>query len=319
MIESSPLEKTVCSRPSELTVPSISPARSPPCRRTRSPTTNGRALSSTTPAKRLPSVCWAARPRMTAVAAAAGTRFWLVTPATRSATSVATTAKNSRMRKPTVPAVPGSIRRNSAGPRTRPRSRARPKPSSSSATAAPSADRRVEAEQLLAEDVQHDRRAGEQQRGSKHLDPRALDRARAQLAGEARPLATRGSACRTSSAMSSHEASTLAPVLTRAAMHRRRRPVPRSRAGRCALHASPARLAAALLAYATRALATACARLRLGRRVASRRCAGPRPRRRRARPGRSAASGPRRGRAPSRMQAAPAARARPAARTRRGA
>ena len=76
-IRSSPLDMTVCSRPSELTVPSMSPARSPPCRRTRSPTTNGRALSSTTPAKRLPSVCCAARPTITAVAAAAGTRSWL--------------------------------------------------------------------------------------------------------------------------------------------------------------------------------------------------------------------------------------------------
>jgi hypothetical protein len=62
----------------------------------------------------------------------------LVRPATRSAASDATTAKNSRMRKPTVPAVPGSMRRNSDGPSRRPKSRARPNPSSSSAAAAAS-------------------------------------------------------------------------------------------------------------------------------------------------------------------------------------
>ena len=70
------------------------------------------------------------------------------------------------------------------GPRIRPMSRARPKPSSRSATAATSADRRVDAEQLLAEDEQRDRRRGEQ-REDDELDPRALDRARAELARQA--------------------------------------------------------------------------------------------------------------------------------------
>ena len=47
-------------------MPSISPASPPACSRTRSPTLNGRAEISTTPAIRLPSVCWAARPNTTA-------------------------------------------------------------------------------------------------------------------------------------------------------------------------------------------------------------------------------------------------------------
>ena len=50
-------------------MPSTEPPTAPACRRIRSPTRNGRALSSTIPAIRLPSVCWAARPKMTAVKA----------------------------------------------------------------------------------------------------------------------------------------------------------------------------------------------------------------------------------------------------------
>ena len=50
-------------------MPSTWPARPPPWRRTRSPIRNGRAEISTMPAIRLPSVCWAARPKTTAVTA----------------------------------------------------------------------------------------------------------------------------------------------------------------------------------------------------------------------------------------------------------
>ena len=71
MIESSPVANVVYSRPSELTVPSTVPASGPPCRRTRSPTRKGRALSRTVPAIRFPSVCCAARPKITAVNAPA--------------------------------------------------------------------------------------------------------------------------------------------------------------------------------------------------------------------------------------------------------
>ncbi len=45
-------------------------------------------------------------------------------PAIRSATTTAAKIVPSRMRKPTVPAVPGSIRRKSTGPSARPTSRA---------------------------------------------------------------------------------------------------------------------------------------------------------------------------------------------------
>ncbi len=49
-------------------------------------------------------------------------------PATRSAISAAATMNTSRIRKPTVAAVAGSIRRNSAGAVNRPRSRASAQP-----------------------------------------------------------------------------------------------------------------------------------------------------------------------------------------------
>jgi hypothetical protein len=75
-----------------------------------------------------PSVCWAARPKMTAVnapptAMVAGRR-----PAIRSATSSVRMMVSSRMRKPTVPAVAGSMRRNMAGPNAPPMARAKPQP-----------------------------------------------------------------------------------------------------------------------------------------------------------------------------------------------
>ena len=90
-IESSPVANVVYSSPSELTVPSSWPASGPPCRRTRSPTRNGRALSRTVPAIRLPSVCCAARPRITAVNAPPSASVRASMPATRSATISAST------------------------------------------------------------------------------------------------------------------------------------------------------------------------------------------------------------------------------------
>ena len=88
----------------------------------------------TVPANRLPSVCWAARPTTTAVNAPPRASVRGPMPAIRSANTVATTIVNSRMRKPTVPAVPGSMRRNSVGPSSLPTSRARAQPSMISAT-----------------------------------------------------------------------------------------------------------------------------------------------------------------------------------------
>jgi hypothetical protein len=54
-------------------------------------------------------------------------------PATRSAISTATSIVTSRSRNPIVPAVPGSMRRNSVGPKARPTSRANCQPSEISA------------------------------------------------------------------------------------------------------------------------------------------------------------------------------------------
>ena len=70
---------------------------------------------STTPAIRLPSVCWAARPNTTATIAPETASVRGSSPAMLSATSTAATRNPSRIRKPTVPAVAGSMRRNSAG------------------------------------------------------------------------------------------------------------------------------------------------------------------------------------------------------------
>ncbi len=113
--EPSSVANVVYISPSELTTPSIWPASGPPCRRTRSPTRNGPALSSTVPAIRLPSVCCAARPRTTAVNAPPTASVRGSTPAISSATSSATPTVTRRITKPTVPAVAGSMRRKSAG------------------------------------------------------------------------------------------------------------------------------------------------------------------------------------------------------------
>ena len=51
----------------------------------------------------------------------------------REAQAMATAIVTSRMRKPTVPAVPGSMRRNSSGLKTRPTSRAKAQPRITSA------------------------------------------------------------------------------------------------------------------------------------------------------------------------------------------
>src|SRR5215216_5030117 len=135
MIESSPRANVVYSSPSVDTTPSISPARPPDCSRTRSPTLNGRAEISTTPAIRLPSVCCDARPKITATIAPETASVRGSMPAMRSATSIAATRNPSRMRKPTVPAVAGSIRLNSCGASVRPTSRASRQPRISSAIA----------------------------------------------------------------------------------------------------------------------------------------------------------------------------------------
>jgi hypothetical protein len=89
------------------------------------------------PAIRLPSVCWAARPITTAVmapptASVAGSR-----PPTRSASSTAAAIITTRIRNEVVPAVAGSMRRNSAGAAKRPRSRASSQPRATIAIAAP--------------------------------------------------------------------------------------------------------------------------------------------------------------------------------------
>ena len=59
-----------------------------------------------------------------------------LSPATSSATTTVITTVTSRTRKPTVPAVPGSMRRKNVGPAIRPMSRAIAQPNPSSATTA---------------------------------------------------------------------------------------------------------------------------------------------------------------------------------------
>jgi hypothetical protein len=98
---------------------------------------NGRAEISTSPAIRLPSVCCAARPSTTAVIAPPTASVSGCSPATRSASSAATARNTSRIRNPTVPAVAGSIRLNSAGAVKRPRSRASAQPRITMRIAAP--------------------------------------------------------------------------------------------------------------------------------------------------------------------------------------
>ncbi len=117
-------------------MPSIWPASPPPWSRTRSPIRNGRAAISTTPAIRLPSVCCAARPKTTAVIAPPTASARGSSPAIRSAESAASARNVSRIRNDTVPAVPGSTRRNSAGSTQRPRSRASAQPRITSTIAA---------------------------------------------------------------------------------------------------------------------------------------------------------------------------------------
>ncbi len=82
-------------------MPSSDPARAPPTSRTRSPTRNGRVPSSTRPANRLPSVCWAARPSTTAVKAPPTASVLGARPAIRRATAMTTTIVTSRIRNPT--------------------------------------------------------------------------------------------------------------------------------------------------------------------------------------------------------------------------
>ena len=137
MIWSAPRVSVVYSRPSELTMPSTWPPTAPACSRIRSPTRNGRALSSTMPAIALPSVCWAARPKMTAVKPPPTASVCSLAPATLSATSTVITIVSSRIRKPTVPAVAGSIRRRNVGPAKRLASRASAQPIATSASATP--------------------------------------------------------------------------------------------------------------------------------------------------------------------------------------
>jgi hypothetical protein len=96
---------------------------------------NGRAEMSTTPAIRFPSVCCAARPNTTATSAPETASVRGSSPAMFSATSIAATRNASRIRKPTVPAVAGSMRLNSPGASVRPTSRASRQPRINSATA----------------------------------------------------------------------------------------------------------------------------------------------------------------------------------------
>ena len=125
MIESSPWAKVVYSSPSEATTPSSWPATPPACSRTRSPTRNGRAEISTSPAIRLPSVCCAARPKTTAVNAPPTASVSRLQAGDAQRDEHATRRTTSRIRKPTVPAVAGSIRRNSARAASSARGRAR--------------------------------------------------------------------------------------------------------------------------------------------------------------------------------------------------
>ncbi len=76
------------------------------------------------PAIRLPRVCWAARPKITAVNAPPTAIVWGPMPATFSAISSVIPSVASRIRKPTVPAVAGSMRRKNVGAAARPMSRA---------------------------------------------------------------------------------------------------------------------------------------------------------------------------------------------------
>ena len=138
-------------------MPSTWPARPPACRRTRSPTRNGRAEISTMPAIRLPSVCWAARPTTTAVTAPPTASVRGVRPAIRSAISAARTRNDRRIRKPTVPAVPGPCGGRARLHQAPEVARERPAEHDQHDRRG-DAHGRVDAEDLLAEDVGDDRR-----------------------------------------------------------------------------------------------------------------------------------------------------------------
>ena len=133
----------------------------------------------------LASVCWAARPTTTAVTAPPSASVRGLKPATRSATTMTRHIVTSRMRNPTVPAVPGSRRLNSHGPSARPTARAKCQPSATRTTAVAirTAVSHSRPEQLLAAavDEQH---AREQREQDQRLDPRSAHRAPREPAGE---------------------------------------------------------------------------------------------------------------------------------------
>ena len=128
MIESSPWANVVYSSPCEATTPSSTPASPPACRRTRSPTRNGWAEISTSPAITLPSVCCAARPNTTAKTALLTAIVRLLTPIRLATQASVTTSRVSRMTNPVVPAVAGSSRRCRYGMTDRTTSRASRQP-----------------------------------------------------------------------------------------------------------------------------------------------------------------------------------------------
>ncbi len=131
-------------------MPSIAPAVAPEWSLIRSPTLKGRALSSTVPAIRFPIVCWAARPKSTAVSAPPTASVSGLRPAIRSATRIAKATVKRRIRKPSVPAVPGSRRLKRIGPIARPTSRASAQPRMTSATTRGDAHGHVDPEEIHA-------------------------------------------------------------------------------------------------------------------------------------------------------------------------
>ena len=138
-------------------MPSIWPARPPPCRRTRSPIRNGRAAIRTMPAIRLPSVCWAARPKTTAVMAPPTASVRGSRPAIRSAENPAIARNESRMRK--LSGARGAGVDAAEQPRLGPAAEvARQRPAEHHEDDRGSDARgRVDAEDLLAPDVGRDR------------------------------------------------------------------------------------------------------------------------------------------------------------------
>ena len=83
-----------------------------------------------------------------------------------------------------MPAVPGSIRRNSVGPNARPRSRASCQPSAISARTVTIRTGRVQG-RTAGRGTVDDEHAGEHRQQDQRLDPRALDRPGAQLTRQA--------------------------------------------------------------------------------------------------------------------------------------